>query len=174
MKNKKLICIVGIFIVLVVCGVCFFLLKKDSSLEKGKILNIKETTVGDLPSFRTVILGDYTGLFVNGDVEKIKAYEFDATIDNGWSVETDQYVGIRVKDAFEYLSIDNYSQVVFQSSGLVSVVYEHSEITNDTFFVIKKNGELISDDVLNVVSFDKNYNYNVEDLFSIKVTKEEA
>ena len=79
-----------------------------------------------------------------------------------------------MKDAFEYLSIDNYSQVVFQSSGLVSVVYEHSEITNDTFFVIKKNGELISDDVLNVVSFDKNYNYNVEDLFSIKVTKEEA
>ena len=107
MKNKKLICIVGIFIVLMVCGVCFFLLKKDSSLEKGKILNIKRNYCWrSSHHFRTVILGDYTGLFVNGDVEKIKAYEFDATIDNGWSVETDQYVGIRVKDAFEYLSID--------------------------------------------------------------------
>ena len=49
-----------------------------------------------------------------------------------------------------------------------------TDITDDTFFVIKKNGELISEDVLNLISFDKNYNYNVEDLFSINVTKEEA
>ena len=174
MKNKKMIWSVCVCIVLIVCGLSFFLFKEKSSLNKGQIRNIKETTISDLPSFRTVVLGDYTGLFINTDVEKIKAYEFDATVDNGWSIEKDHYVGIRVRDAFEYLSIDNYSQVIFQSSGLVSVIYRRTDITDDTFFVIKKNGELISEDVLNLISFDKNYNYNVEDLFSINVTKEEA
>ena len=102
----------------------------------------------------------------------MKAYEFDATVDNGWSIETNHYVGIRVRDAFEYLSIKEYDEVEFFSKGRVTIVYRASEINDDTYFIIKRDGKLINDFALNMISFDKDYHYSLENVVRIGITQE--
>lgn len=173
MKNKKtmwyfIACIAIVAIVLV----GFFFFSPNETSKNSRVANLKEVSIGDVPKFSIVVTGAYTGVFVEKDISNIKTYEFDGTLDNGWTVEKNHYVGVRVKDAFDLLSIKDYKNITFKSVGGVSVEYKSSDITDDTFFIIKKDGEIVSEEVLNVVSFDKDYNYTVEDLSSIDVVKE--
>lgn len=175
MKNKKIINIVIVCVVLI--GAILLLLslinnKGNITKKSNQITDLKETKIGALEDLAIVIDGDYTGIVINEDIEKMKAYEFDATYDNGWTVEKNHYIGIRLKDAFEYLSITDYEKVVFTSKGLVRVTYEKSDITDDTYLIIKRDGDFIDGRIFNVISFDKDYNYSLYDLRSINVDKE--
>lgn len=174
MKNRTMtlaiiLCVLAIGIVLVLVPLFH---SNENDAKVGEIANLRETEVGDLPDFGIIIRGAYEGMIVNSDIPKMKAYEFDATVNNGWSIETNHYVGIRVRDAFEYLSIKEYDEVEFFSKGRVTIVYRASEINDDTYFIIKRDGKLINDFALNMISFDKDYHYSLENVVRIGITQE--
>ena len=174
-KSKKILQVVGIcaaFVVLLL-AICSLVFKpgKKENLKAGEITDLKETQIGKVPEFAIIVRGDYKMMIQNDDIEKMKAYEFDGTVDNGWTVEKNHYVGIRVKDAFEYLKINEYEEVEFFSKGRVTVTYKREDITDDVYFVIKRDGKLLGDTVFNLVSFDKDYHYSLENMVRVTVAK---
>lgn len=141
-------------------------LKDDN---KAPIANLKETTNRDIPEFAIAFAGKYKGTFSYDDIDykKLTIYEFDGTINNGWKNKTNHYLGVKVREVFEALGIEDYETARFHANGGLSSVFEKREINDSAFFVFTRDGKRIDERMRNSISllvFDQKYKYSIENV----------
>ncbi len=177
MKSKSNITPIVVLSAMVVVLACLciglFLTRNTGNSSQGNknvgVYNLKETDT-KLPTFEMRVNGDYSGLindqFVKED--KIKVYEFDATIDNGWDKVTNTYIGIRLNDLLDFYQLSNFTSVDFVSLNQITIKYISTEIKDDTFIVFYKDGKLITDTGRPMLlAVDYNYRYSLEDVIDM-------
>lgn len=151
-NNKSMPAIIGLIIlVIILAGVCVFLLtKKEKEVTeydgKGReVLNIQESTK-KIPNFSVNVLGDYTGIINDEFIieDGIKMYDFEAAVDTGWHIVKEQYTGVRLRDLIKYYQLENFVSVDFTSLDKITIQYLNSEITDNCFLVFYKDGKLIT------------------------------
>ena len=164
-----LIGLAGMVIGIGICVLAAFILVKtyeeESVGDAYKVTNVKESNI-KLPKFDILLDGSYKGSISNEYIEedKIKVYEFDANIDNGWDIVTTHYVGVKLYDLLDYYQINNVSTLTFESNDAMSVIHAHSDLKN-AYIVFYKDGTLIGNDSHQTLLVpDMEYRYSLQGL----------
>ena len=162
---------ISLFIILVVTKKATKYCMSDNKYnnELHNVLNIKNYA-GEIEDFRIFVNGEYsdeiTGEFINN--EKIQVYEFDAVINDSWTIHKDHYIGVKLLDVLNKKGF-HYNNITFSTEGLLSVTYTESQITDKTYLVFKRNGKSINDGKVALLSVDFNYKYSIENLYKITI-----
>ena len=140
-----------------------------SASELHTVTNIKNYT-GEVKPFRIFINGSYTELITLDFVKEnnIPIYEFDAVVNDSWTIHKDHYVGIKLKDVLGKKGY-KYDSIEFRTEGLLRVTYAAEQITDKTYLVFTRNGESIGEGRVSLLSVDYSYKYSMEHLMRMDI-----
>ena len=179
MEKKRIIwMVVAIAVVVFLVGIGVTLLQKKNNndnfsvkLNSKEIKGLKESDK-ELPDFKITVRGSFDGTIDKKllDTNGIKVFEFDAGINNGWRVETNHYVGVRLSDVLDIaIQTMPYSRVKFVSQEYRAKEYEEDQISDDMFLVFERDGKPIrKDGYMSFLAVDYDYSYSVEDVVAME------
>ncbi len=169
MKNNKNIIITIESIAILALAITLIVIPKQLNFKtKDKVepLTLKETAK-DIPNFSLTVSGAYKGKIDKDLIAKknIKLYEFDASINSGWSTETDTYIGYKLVDILNAFDITDFVTIEFCSSDGIKVSHEKYLLNDNYFIVFYVNDKQINEDYPAMfLTPEFNFNYSVPKL----------